>query len=63
MKFWFGNYTGISIYDGQEIKNITQYDGLPQKPILSLFKDNENNIWAGASDPQGAGRAARRFQM
>ena len=24
------HYNGISIYDGQEIKNITQYDGLPQ---------------------------------
>ena len=29
-KLWFGSYTGISIYDGQEIKNITQYEGLPQ---------------------------------
>ena len=50
-KLWFGTYTGISIYDGQEIKNITQYDGLPQKPVLNLFKDNNNTIWAGAADP------------
>ena len=50
-KFWFGTYTGISIYDGQEIKNITQYDGLPQSPVLSLYKDNNNKIWAAAADP------------
>ena len=30
-------YTGISIYDGQEIKNINQHDGLPQKPINGIF--------------------------
>jgi len=51
-KIWFGTYTGVSIYDGQEISNITQYDGLPQKPILTLFKDNENKLWAGSGDPQ-----------
>ena len=51
-KMWIGSYTGISIYDGQEITNITQYEGLPQKPILSLFKDNKGKIWAGAADPQ-----------
>tara|TARA_B100000073_G_scaffold151731_1_gene125174 strand:- start:16 stop:4962 length:4947 start_codon:yes stop_codon:yes gene_type:complete len=50
-KLWFGSYTGISIYDGQEIKNITQYEGLPQKPVLKLFKDNDDNIWAGVADP------------
>ena len=50
-KFWFGTYTGISIYDGQEINNITQYDGLPQKPVLNLFKDNDNTIWAAVGDP------------
>ena len=51
-KIWFGSYTGISIYDGQEIKNITQYDGLPQKPILGIFQDNKDQIWAAASHPQ-----------
>ena len=39
-KLWFGSYTGISIYDGQEIKNITQYEGLTSKPVLKLFKDS-----------------------
>ena len=29
-KIWFGSYTGISIYDGQEIKNINQHNGLPK---------------------------------
>ena len=49
-KLWFGSFSGLSVYDGQEIKNLTQYDGLPQKPITSLFKDNNDNIWAGAAD-------------
>lgn len=51
-KIWFGSYTGVSIYDGQEIKNINQHDGLPQKPIRRLFQDSEGNVWAGAAHPQ-----------
>ena len=51
-KLWFGSYTGISIYDGQEIININQHDGLPQKPILQIFQDNKNRIWAAAAHPQ-----------
>ena len=51
-KLWFGSYTGVSIYDGQEIININQHDGLPQKPILQIFQDNKNRIWAAAAHPQ-----------
>ena len=51
-KIWFGTYTGISIYDGQEIKNINQHDGLPQKPIMQIFQDNKNRVWAAAAHPQ-----------
>ncbi|MAI86479.1 MAG: hypothetical protein CMF99_04875, partial [Candidatus Marinimicrobia bacterium] len=52
-KIWFGSYTGISIYDGQEIKNINQHDGLPQKPIARIFQDTKGRVWAGAAHPQG----------
>jgi len=51
-KIWFGSYTGISIYDGQEIKNVNQHDGLPQKPIMDIFQDNNNRVWAAAAHPQ-----------
>ena len=45
---WFGTFTGISIYDGQEIKNITNKDGLPQRPITDIFKDSKGRMWATA---------------
>ena len=51
-KIWFGSYTGISIYDGQEIKNINQHNGLPQKPIMRIFQDSKGRVWAGAAHPQ-----------
>ena len=50
-KIWFGTYSGISIYDGQEFKNFTQYDGIPQTPVFRLFNDDENIIWAGFGTP------------
>ena len=50
-KIWFGTYSGISLYDGQEIKNFTQYDGIPQTPVFKLFMDDENTIWAGFGNP------------
>ena len=49
-KLIFGSYSGISFYDGQDIQNITQYDGLPQQPIGFLYKDKDNTVWAGATD-------------
>ena len=51
-KIWFGSYTGVSIYDGQEIKNINQHNGLPQKPIMRIFQDSKGRVWAGAAHPQ-----------
>ena len=49
-KIWFGTYSGISIYDGQDIKNFTQYDGIPQNPVFDLLKDDENITWAAFGD-------------
>ena len=46
---WFACWTGISIFNGIEMKNLTPKDGLPSKPIVKLFKDSKGNIWAGAS--------------
>ena len=43
---WFGTFTGISVFDGQEIKNITAKDGLPQRPITYIFKDSKSRMWA-----------------
>ncbi|MBL51975.1 MAG: hypothetical protein CMG57_08475 [Candidatus Marinimicrobia bacterium] len=46
---WFACWTGISIFNGIEMKSLTPKDGLPTRPINKLFKDSKGNIWAGAS--------------
>jgi len=45
---WFACWTGISIFNGIEMKSLTPKDGLPTAPINELFKDSKGNIWAGA---------------
>ena len=46
---WFACWTGISIFNGIEMKNLTPKDGLPSRPINKLFMDSKGNVWAGAS--------------
>ena len=46
---WFACWTGISIFNGIEMKNLTPKDGLPSRPIFKLFMDSKGNVWAGAS--------------
>ena len=46
---WFACWTGISIFNGIEMKNLTPKDGLPSRPIFKLFMDSKGNVWAGAN--------------
>ena len=45
---WFACWTGVSVYNGQEMKNITHDDGLPLEPITRIFKDSKNRIWTAS---------------
>ena len=45
---WFACWTGISIFNGIEMKSLTPKDGIPNYPIQKLFKDSKGNVWAGA---------------
>ena len=42
---WFACWTGVSVYNGQKMINITHDDGLPLEPITRIFKDSKNRIW------------------
>ena len=44
---WTATYSGITVYDGKEMLNITKDDGLPNRPIASLFIDKTSNVWVG----------------
>ena len=48
-QLWIGSYTGLSIYDGQDMKNITYEEGLPRYPIFDILEDKDGNIWVGSS--------------
>ncbi len=51
---WFACWTGISVYNGQIMKNITQDDGLPQEPISNIFKDSKGRVWSTSGLPNGS---------
>ena len=51
-QLWIGSFTGLTIYDGQEMRNFTKEDGLPNAPIVNLFQDKEKNIWVSSFDGQ-----------
>ena len=46
---WFACWTGISIFNGIEMISLTPKDGIPTRPINSLFMDSKGNVWAGAN--------------
>ena len=46
---WFACWTGISIFNGIEMKSLTPKDGIPTRPIQRLFMDSKGNVWAGAN--------------
>jgi ligand-binding sensor domain-containing protein/DNA-binding CsgD family transcriptional regulator len=45
--YYFGTRTGLSVYNGEYIKNYYVDDGLPAKPIVALLTDKQGNIWCG----------------
>jgi len=44
---WLASESGISKFDGVNIKNYTSEDGLAEGAIKALLKDSRNNIWMG----------------
>ncbi|MFC2152072.1 two-component regulator propeller domain-containing protein [Bacteroidota bacterium] len=44
---WVASESGISKFDGVNIKNYTSEDGLYEGAIKTLLKDPNNNIWMG----------------
>ena len=51
-QLWIGSYTGLTIYDGQEMRNFTKEDGLPNAPVVHIYQDKEENIWVSSFDGQ-----------
>ena len=51
-QLWIGSYTGLTIYDGQEMRNFTTEDGLPNAPVVHIFQDKEENVWVSSFDGQ-----------
>ena len=51
-QLWIGSFTGLTIYDGQEMRNFTKEEGLPNAPVVHLFQDKEKNIWVSSFDGQ-----------
>jgi len=44
---YFGSYEGFSKFNGKEIINYTQSNGLPDHFITALYTDKAGNIWIG----------------
>lgn len=40
---------GLNRFDGQQFRNYTTYDGLPDDNIWSVFCDSKNRLWLGTS--------------
>ncbi len=43
-----GGAAGLSRWDGATLDTLTESTGLPHPYVLTLFRDAESNIWAGA---------------
>ena len=44
---WIASESGLSKFDGVNIKNYTSEDGLAEGAVKALLKDARNNIWMG----------------
>lgn len=44
---WFGGYSGVSRYNGQEFLTFTTEDGLAQNNIWAIEEDRDGNLWFG----------------
>ena len=51
-QLWIGSFTGLTIYDGQEMRNFTQKDGLPNAPVVDIFQDKVDNVWVASFNPR-----------
>jgi len=45
---WFGTWgTGVSCYDGTELRALTDQEGLPGNVVLAILEDGEGRLWFG----------------
>jgi len=49
-KIWFGHTDGISVSDGESIKNYYESDGLLNNDVWCITTDRNNNVWVGTID-------------
>jgi ligand-binding sensor domain-containing protein/serine phosphatase RsbU (regulator of sigma subunit) len=47
---WIGTYAGLSVFNGQTIKNYSTEDGLAPNGVKSIYKDSRGYIWFGHLD-------------
>jgi len=43
--FWFANFHGITLFDGEKFITYGPSEGLPSNVALGLFEDQQQNIW------------------
>ena len=49
-RIWIGTWlSGLSCFDGREVRRYTIDDGLPDNRITTLAGDTEGNVWIGTS--------------
>ncbi|MBT8294991.1 MAG: histidine kinase, partial [Gramella sp.] len=46
--FWFSSIgSGVYFYDGNDFKNFTVQEGLPDNRVTHIYEDGKGNIWFG----------------
>jgi ligand-binding sensor domain-containing protein len=48
-RVWFGTNGGAYVYDGKELFNLSERDGLPSNAVSSILEDTSGNIWFGTT--------------
>jgi len=44
-RIWYGCHTGLSVYDGNAIKNFGSREGLETGAVIEIFEDSKGLIW------------------
>ena len=44
-RIWYGSHTGLSVFDGKNIRNFDNKDGLPSSSVPKIFEDSKGQIW------------------
>jgi len=46
---WVASHGGLSGFDGQRWRLVGEDEGLPRGPVLGLWRDSRNRLWAGTT--------------